>query len=44
MTIREKVEIFYRINLNEKSSDNGYRNLIVDAIYSSNEKKQPVNV
>ena len=47
MTIHGEKEwkFFTELIQNEKSSDNGYQaNLIVDAIYSSNEKNQPVNV
>ena len=41
----KRVEIFTELILNQKSSDNGYQaNLIVDAIYASNKKNQPVNV
>ena len=42
---RKEWKFFTELIQNEKSSDNGYQaNLIVDAIYSSSEKKQPVNV
>ena len=42
---RKEWKFFTELIQNEKSSDNGYQaNLIVDAIYSSNEKNQPVNV
>jgi len=42
---RKEWEFFRRLIDNENSSDNGYQaNLIVDAIYISSEKNQPVNV
>lgn len=42
---RKEWEFFIKLIQNAKSLDNGYQaNLIVDAIYASSEKNQPVNV
>ena len=42
---RKEWEFFRELIRNKKSSDNGYQaNLIVDAVYDSNEKNRPVNV